>query len=329
MSDIYCRSAPENVQTPTTPEERKYTSDQNINAPKKLPKLSPKKEKNKEESRRRHLESRTKNCHHNNINISEFDVVKKNGRKRTPLVSKCTPHLNLILNQSKDDIQRSRCSQRAPIGPPGAQQCKCSAPHYFNNLLNQSEYEIADDASKVQTKNVILQNANFNEDFEYADDAISLNGEILEERSHSRTSLHSSKSVKNENTFINVNGKEELPSREQIKNPEININVAPIPQEKTDNLSNSEDGDVDVQIKMNDGGDDFDGNCNKVKFSTLPRRKRNHVNHKMWYRPVLEPPHRITPDGTDIYYWCDVPKRTEHGKEICTFVFIAVLTHLT
>lgn len=335
MSEIYCRSAPENGhEFITHKEETKYISTQNLNAPKKYQKLSPKGEKGLEVPKRTHLESKTKNsvgppykCCHNLNKINKTEVETKNGRKiRPPVSSKCTSHLNNVLNQKEE---RSRCSQRAPIGPVGPQQCKCSSPHYFNNILNQSEYELADDASKVDArKDIILENANFNEEFELADDAISLNGEI-EDRPNSRTSLTSLKSLKNENSFINVNGKEELPSPEQIKNcSEKNLNVElSISSKKTDNSNNTVEN--KVEIKINDDSDALDGNRNNVEappkhFSTLPKRKRSSVNHKMWYRPVLEPPHRMTPDGTNIYYWCDMPKRMDHGKSTVYPIFSIV-----
>lgn len=274
MSDIYCRSAPENG---TIPPEEKYLSAQNLNSPKKQQKLNPR----QEETKRKHLEPKTKPSHLKNINIPNNDS-KKNLRTR---IINPKP-----LKSLKETSPRSKCSLRAPIGPLGADQCKCSSPHYLTHLLNQSEYELADDASKIQQTN-----ANYTEEFELADDAISLNGEILEE--------NNSRPSKEDNSYINVNGKEELPSPEQIKD-----NISPISLNKTD-VSN-----INSDIKH----DDFDGNRNKVyvpgQYSTLPKRKRNHVNHKMWYRPVLEPPHKVTPDGTDIYYWCDMPKRVEHGK---------------
>lgn len=82
--------------------------------------------------------------------------------------------------------------------------------------------------------------------------------------------------------------------------------------------------DINNIIILEDSDDtllDLDGNRNRLtvppaskNYSTFPKRKRDSVNHRMWYRPVLEPPHRVTPDGTDIYYWCDMPKRLGQGK---------------
>lgn len=51
------------------------------------------------------------------------------------------------------------------------------------------------------------------------------------------------------------------------------------------------------------------GSMNQKQSATLPRRRRRRAmsgsvigNHPL-------PPHRVTPDGTAIYYWCDIPRR--------------------
>lgn len=302
MSEIYCRSAPERVNGDIElPElKNKFPSTQQLGKQNGG-------QKQNGGYKQRHLKSRNK-CPH----VNNFIEEPHKCALRTPIgplgtQCKCNTHYLNILNQSEyeladdaskvDKKKNSKCALRSPIGPVSA--CKCTT-HYLN-MLNQSEYELADDASKVEK----IENANFDE-FEFADDAISLNGEISE-RPNSRTSM------KSENPFIQVNGKEELPSPEQIKE-QISI--------KTD-VSNNVDK-LEIEMKEDD---DFDGNCNRLNVpqaqgrgvrqcATLPKRRRNHVNHRMWYRPVLQPPHRQTPDGTDIYYWCDMPKRNDHGKII-------------
>lgn len=45
-------------------------------------------------------------------------------------------------------------------------------------------------------------------------------------------------------------------------------------------------------------------------FVTLPRMRG--LGGALWRRARL-PPRRTTPDGTDIYYWCDLPRRPPHG----------------
>lgn len=47
-------------------------------------------------------------------------------------------------------------------------------------------------------------------------------------------------------------------------------------------------------------------------YVTLPRR-RGGVAAAL-YRGAALPPRRTTPDGTDIYYWCDMPRRKHNGN---------------
>lgn len=206
-------------------------------------------------------------------------------------------------------------------------------------MTSTTEIHISTDKQKNH-KNLV-ENSIFTE-FEMADDAISLNGELTEDRPPSR---NSNQSLKTDPDFINVNGKEELPSPEYL-NKKKHGQISPQKTECNNTYSNKNDQsnvqitvdgkriDVDdnidvkplnnVEIKINKANGDFDGNRNRLNvpsptanmknYSTLPKRKRDSVNHRMWYRPVLEPPHRVTPDGTDIYYWCDMPKRMGQGK---------------
>lgn len=44
----------------------------------------------------------------------------------------------------------------------------------------------------------------------------------------------------------------------------------------------------------------------KRECKTLPRRRSLQGRRGL-------PPRRTTPDGTDIYYWCDLPRRRRHG----------------
>lgn len=356
MSEIYCRSAPEvNEQEPRMPigpldpKHNKHDHKNTGNLRTRAESDNDLKT-NSYPSRcaSKNLESLRPHCRHLNnlLNQSEIEDLSSNNKDNRNSNNKSlrVPNVNLINNQQqkgqlkKRHVQsNNKCSLRAPIGPLGS-QCKCS-PHYLlNNILNQSEYELADDASKVDDRK------NFNEElFEFADDAISLNNEgtTQEERPINRPSLNSAsnKPLKNNDpSFINVNGKEELPSLEEIQDCTPNKNLPLISPEKTEapNSNNKLILDVNnVEIKINAPPSDFDGNCNKVRvepplghFSTLPKRKRSSVNHKMWYRPVLEPPHRVTPDGTDIYYWCDIPKRSEQGLVVFLCVFGVVVLRL-
>lgn len=64
--------------------------------------------------------------------------------------------------------------------------------------------------------------------------------------------------------------------------------------------------------------DDYNGNddgrfdrLNRA-YSTLPKMK-NKLNVPNVMRPLRKVPMRTTPDGTNIYYWCDVPKKMQKG----------------
>lgn len=46
-------------------------------------------------------------------------------------------------------------------------------------------------------------------------------------------------------------------------------------------------------------------------YVTLPRRRGAAAE---LFRNAPLPPRRTTPDGTDIYYWCDVPRRRHAGR---------------
>lgn len=224
------------------------------------------------------------------------------------------------------------CAQRAPLGPLD-DQCMCNT-HKIHSLLNQSEYELGKEQTKTKNQKKIRDlrdNANFTE-FEFADDAISLNGDSCEDRPPSRTSLNSSKSFKEttctENPYINVNGKEELPCAQEIRKYPISNDISVLPNKQNefnsdiDKVTNAKDN---VKIVSNDNINiyidkeplNFDSNYNKLVYNklhrccTLPKQK---FRNKTLYRPIVIPPHRITPDGTHIFYWCDLPRKTGKFK---------------
>lgn len=67
-------------------------------------------------------------------------------------------------------------------------------------------------------------------------------------------------------------------------------------------------------------GDDESDECSKTNkgaraYCTLPRRHGG--VSAFLYKNVELPMRKTTADGTDIYYWCDVPKRKHKGKLRC------------
>ncbi|KAF5270103.1 hypothetical protein FQA39_LY08515 [Lamprigera yunnana] len=220
------------------------------------------------------------------------------------------------------------CIQRAPLGPL-EDQCICNPRHNIESLLNQSDYELGKEQMKTKSYTKIRDlrnNANFAE-FEFADDAISLNGDAQEDRPSSRTSNASAQSFKDttltENPYINVNGKEELPCSEEMKKYAISNDVSILPKQNVTDASNDivKLKDIDIKIIANNNMNtneketgNFDSNYNKLAqtkhhYYTLPKQK---IKQK-FNRHIIIPPQRITPDGTHIYYWCDVSKKSVFG----------------
>lgn len=64
----------------------------------------------------------------------------------------------------------------------------------------------------------------------------------------------------------------------------------------------------------NDKEDERKRQCQAERSATLPRQRRRRAYSGPLIRNPL-PPHRVTPDGTAIYYWCDIPQRSgSQGK---------------
>ncbi|XP_054737639.1 uncharacterized protein LOC129244054 isoform X2 [Anastrepha obliqua] len=58
------------------------------------------------------------------------------------------------------------------------------------------------------------------------------------------------------------------------------------------------------------GGGAASGSENGHSNATLPRAKRNAAQHAFYHRAMSLVPKRRTPDGTNIYYWCDLPRKS-------------------
>lgn len=200
------------------------------------------------------------------------------------------------------------CAQRSPLGPP-ENKCACTAK--IANVLTESEYELGKEKSKNRSKkqkSVREREDNYAE-FEFADDAISLNNEDFEDRPLSRNSVCEKETSFTENPYITVNGKEELPCVEEIK---------PFVSPKHTVETKIDRNKLRALLHTNDNLPNFDGNYNKLvsskisSYCTLPKRKDGYKSH---HHIFLNPPKRITPDGTHIYYWCDLRKKC-NGKLI-------------
>lgn len=64
---------------------------------------------------------------------------------------------------------------------------------------------------------------------------------------------------------------------------------------------------------VSDGGGAGSGGDNSHANATLPRAKRSAAQHAFYQRALSLVPKRRTPDGTNIYYWCDLPRKALKG----------------
>ncbi|KAL3267357.1 hypothetical protein HHI36_011488 [Cryptolaemus montrouzieri] len=224
--------------------------------------------------------------------------------------------------------ESSNCAQRAPLGPP-EYECTCQSVPQINKLINQSDYEIGKEKSFKIRKKIKRPTENTTKEFEFADDAISLNNESFDDE----PSIINKSST--ENPYLNVNGKVELPitymngkisQKRETNDKNIDLNS----EKKDDTNSNSRADHIQDIVNRLKDDKTLDGNYNKVGFKkiysycTLPKNKKIASNiPKVIYRPLI-PPKRVTPDGTHIYYWCDIHKKGHSGKLSTFFVSQAI-----
>lgn len=226
-----------------------------------------------------------------------------------------------------------------------AKSCDASINGSNNNLKSQQEYEIADDAT-------------------------SLNGDIGSEKLASSAGKIAILSETESKLMISVRGKEELPVEQAaqksysfkrcvpghseshpLQQPATNedsddvFTSSPTPLAALENTTKDvavDDADGDnatesTPMLNNNSHNDCNGNNERVslknsaqssaraesagasvvdgesKNSTLPRTgassKKSSVHQNFYNKALRMVPKRRTPDGTDIYYWCDLPKK--------------------
>lgn len=197
------------------------------------------------------------------------------------------------------------CAERSPLGPPDD---ACSVPSNISNIMKECDYEAGHEkATNKKTRKKHLKVSY--EEFEFAADAISLNNKTAEERPSNNRG--STKSLNIENPYVTVNGKEELPCVQEIKDYNAPKTMQDNNLLKTDNLGN----------RNEERASKFDRNCNRLalrkiySYCTLPKRKTGTDGYRK--SCFISPPKRVTPDGTHIYYWCDLQKKCGGGKQVC------------
>ncbi|KAL7736746.1 hypothetical protein ACLKA6_015599 [Drosophila palustris] len=175
------------------------------------------------------------------------------------------------------------------------------------------------------------------EEYEIADDATSLNGESAAETTEitgpAKMAILSESDSK---LMISVRGREELPVVEQSASPSspptvvqhfqkclrvpakseshpLQLDVTSPADDYATNDNNYDDDDQEqlgamaseVSPLLNGEADVANGNQPAASSATLPRTAK-----QSYYNKVLHlVPKRRTPDGTNIYYWCDLPKK--------------------
>jgi len=114
---------------------------------------------------------------------------------------------------------------------------------------------------------------------------------------------------------------------------EVDCSVA-----KTNNDGDIEDGDCDVMLQsceevLTDEPNDVACVRQREKRSftrtgSLPKKWKDSVNSrtKAWGRSMA-PPYRLTPDGTIVNYWCDLPRKSVTGSHGMSFA-VAYFTYV-
>ncbi|KAJ8922859.1 hypothetical protein NQ315_007894 [Exocentrus adspersus] len=177
----------------------------------------------------------------------------------------------------------NKCAQRARLGPPDND---CPYSINVSKLFKDTQANIDEEKLQANThqKNMkeSQQNANYTE-CEFADDAISL------ERKKELPCVHEIKYFLSDN-LANV---EKLSDTKLIRNDIIVNNRHRCSLRKNVNGNYNP-----VTVK------------NIYSYCTLPKNKKKAACPKYWLRHV-NLPKRVTPDGTHIYYWCDIHKKND------------------
>lgn len=194
------------------------------------------------------------------------------------------------------------------------------------------------------------------EEYEWADDATAFDAAELPttEKLHRKVGILNAIDSK---LMIRVQGTEELPARQQttvakkqqsgskqhlpsvvdnnkLKTHSIASSSLKSSSSNRSKIISTNNVSSDVQPpaeRRSVDCDDHNGNAgsrfNRLNrnYSTLPKMKRIgggqplHAGHE---RPMKKIPMRTTPDGTNIYYWCDMSKRAIKGLVFAFFLYL-------
>lgn len=185
-----------------------------------------------------------------------------------------------------------KCSERAPLGPP-------------------DNYCVTNDHEKIED---VEGNSNYPE-CEFADDAITMD---KQKDNNFKSCINRLEPQETSNPYITVNGKEELPcihkyymkdslvQKDTTQQPKESVKVSIATRNKI--IYNNDK--INMNINYNACAVSLK---NVYGYCTLPKNKKKRGTTKFLLKTV-SPPKRVTPDGTHIYYWCDIKKKDNGGK---------------
>jgi len=135
------------------------------------------------------------------------------------------------------------------------------------------------------------------------------------------------------NNNVGSSGQKVCVEAASCEEKEVDCSVA-----KTNNDSDIQNGDCDVMLQsceevLTDEPNDVACVRQREKRSitrtgSLPKKWKDSVNShtKAWGRSMA-PPYRLTPDGTIVNYWCDLPQKSVTGNHGMSFA-VPYLTYV-
>lgn len=249
----------------------------------------------------------------------------------TPKKVKSIKHRNILTVESEIEMPNNLKKKKNCLNSPKKDNGK------NNNRLQDEEYELADDATSLNNVDDDLPIGNH--EFGLINDLdsklmIRVNGkEELPVEQTTNNQQQQQQQQLLQQTKPESNNKKTYPSIElvNLKRPTI-INKNTKKSDNNVKKEQQEDDNNKTTIFHSRELDDWkNGNFGKNigrltrSYSTLPKRKRTTNHHSMWYNRSTTTqqqqsrntvPTRITPDGTKIFYWCDLSKRTLKGFQI-------------
>ncbi|KAH8297376.1 hypothetical protein KR044_011095 [Drosophila immigrans] len=242
-------------------------------------------------------------------------------------------------DKDKDkDKDKERSNDKSKVAAKAKGNSSSSSSSNNNNINNNAKAATAT-ATSTASGNDTAPKA---EEYELADDATSLNGEAVDSGESASSAKMAILSESDSKTMISVRGREELPVVEQSGSPspptvvpvtvsmhrfekcirvpvkseshplQLDLTLSPTaPAEHATNDNNEEQphevgatSGIAVSPLLGEA-DVANGNQPAASSATLPRTAK-----QSYYNKVLHlVPKRRTPDGTNIYYWCDLPKK--------------------